>query len=164
MGVPPQEERRGVRHRRARRVPNFASMNHCRTARTDCPNVSARGQGTCARLFRPSRARATAQAISIAECREARFAVNRGVLNRRSDLSLARTAWMVQNSVLTFGISTTLRLRWPDSFLSAGLAPAGAHLALRSAQKLANLGRSRKRASRVRPTHAPIDGPQTGQR
>ena len=25
-------------------------MNHCRTARADCPNVSAQGQGTCARL------------------------------------------------------------------------------------------------------------------
>ena len=48
MGAPPQEERRGVRHRRARRVPNFASMNHCRTARADCPNVLAHGQGTCA--------------------------------------------------------------------------------------------------------------------
>ena len=135
MGAPPQEERRGVRHRRARRVPNFASMNHCRTARADCPNVSAQGQGTCARLV----VRTVAKRVLLLT---EEFEIGEAICARscRPDgPEFGSDIWDLHHFATSMA----------GSFPECGLASAGAHLALRSAQKLANLGRSRERASRT---------------
>ena len=128
-GAPPQEERRGVRHRRARRVPNFASMNHCCTARADCPN------GTCARLVVRTVAERVLLLIEEFEIGEAICARS----CRPDGPEFGSDIWDLHHFATSMA----------GSFPECGLASAGAHLALRSAQKLANLGRSRERASRT---------------
>ena len=104
-------------------------------ARADCPNVSAQGQGTCARLVVRTVAERVLLLIEEFEIGEAICARS----CRPDGPEFGSGIWDLHHFATSMA----------GSFPECGLAFAGAHLALRSAQKLANLGRSRERASRT---------------